>query len=62
MAEHFPNQGKETASRFIYIYNINKSSKVKGKDRLYEEAREKQLLIYKGIPKRLLAYFPAEKL
>ena len=76
MAEKFPNLKKETdiqvqeAQRVPNKMNANrptprrikiKISKVKDKERILKEAREKQRVLYKGIPVRLSAAFSAKK-
>lgn len=74
MTQHFPHLEKETGSHIQEALkvpnkmNLRKPTPIcnincqKLKDRLFEEAREKQPLIYKGTPIRLLAYFLAEKI
>ena len=75
MAEKLPNQKKETdihvqeaqwvpnkmnPNRPTPRHIIIKMSKLKDKQRILKVAREKQRIIYKGIPIRLSADFSAE--
>ena len=77
MVENFPNTGKEIVNQVPEAqrdpYRINprwnipthiliKLSKIKYKEKILKAAREKQQIIYKGIPKRLRADFSAETL
>ena len=77
MAENFPNLAKETdiqvqeAQRVPNKMNPKRPTprhftitllKVKDKERILKAAREKQLVIYKGIPIRLSADFSTETL
>lgn len=78
MAEHFPNPGKETGiqiqearevpsrmnqrDQHQYIHIINKLWKVKEKDRIFKEAREKQLLIYIRKLHNTISIFPSGKM
>ena len=59
-AQRVPNKmdSKRPNSRHIII----KMPKVKEKERILEAAREKQLVIYRGIPIRLSADFSKETL
>ena len=74
-AENFPNMGKEIvnqaqeAQRVPYKINprrnmprclLIKLSKIKHKEKILQEAREKQQITYKGIPIRLTADHSAE--
>ena len=75
MAENFPNLKKETNIQVQEIWRVPnkmnpnrptarhiiiKMSKVKDKERILKAAREKQRVIYKGIPIRLSADFSTE--
>ena len=77
IVENFPNMGKETvnqvqeAQRVPYRINpkrhmprhiLIKLSKIKYKEKILKAAREKQQIIYKGIPIRLTADFSVETL
>ena len=77
MAENSPNIGKDLDSQVHEPYkspnkiNLNRSSprhiitkllKIKDKERILKEAREKKLVTYKGTTIRLLADFSAETL
>ena len=77
IVESFPNTGKEIVNQVqeaqIVPYRINprrntprhiliKLSKIKYKEKILKSAREKQQIIYKGIPIRLTADLSAETL
>ena len=77
IVENFPNMGKEIATQVQEAqrapYRINprrntprhtliKLTKIKSKEQILKEAREKQQITYKGIPIRLSADFSAEAL
>ena len=77
MAENFPNLKKEmdiqiqetqrvpkkmNSNRSTSRHIIIKLAKIKDKDRVLGAAREKQRVIHKGTPIRLLADFSAETL
>ena len=77
MTENFPNLVKEIdiqvqeaqripnkldPKRSTPRQTIIKMSKVKEKERILKGAREKQIVTYKGVPKRLLANFSKETL
>ena len=61
IAENFPNLGKEAqrvpyrinAKRNIPRHIVIKMTKIEDKERILKTAKEKQLVIYKGIPVRL---------
>ena len=59
-AQSVPNNmdAKRTTPRHIII----KMPKVKDKERILKAAREKQKVVYKGVPLRLSAYFSKETL
>ena len=59
-AQTVPNKldPKRSTPRHIII----KMSKVKDKERILKEAREKQIVTYKGVPIRLSADFSKENL
>ena len=75
IVENFPNMGKEIvnqvqeAERVPYRINLRRNtprhtliklSKIKYKEKILKAAREKQQIIYKGIPVKLRAYISAE--
>ena len=77
IVENFPNMGKEIvtqvqeAQRVPYRINPRKNTprhklikltKIKFKEKILKATREKQKIIYKGIPIRLSADFSAETL
>ena len=77
MKENFPDLVKEIdvqlqeARRVPYKIDVNRSTprhiiikmpKVKNKERILKAAREKQLVIYRGVPIRLSADFSKETL
>ena len=74
IVENFTNMGKEIIksrkNRVPYrVYprrntprHINRTIKIKHKEKILKAAREKQQLTYKGIPIRLTADFSAETL
>ena len=77
IVKNFPNMGKEIvtqvqeAQRVPYRINpriktprhiLIKLTKIKFKEKIFKEPREKQKIIYKGIPIRLSADFSAETL
>ena len=77
IVENFPNTGKEIVSqvqeaqRVPYRINprrntsrhtLSKQPKIKYKEKILKEAREKQQITYKGIPIKLTADLTAETL
>ena len=74
MIENFLNQAKEidiqvqgvpnkmNPKRPTPTHSIINMQKIKGKERILKEAREKQLITYKKAPMRLSANFSAETL
>ena len=77
IVENFPNMGKETVNkvqkvqRVPYRTNLRRNmprnipiklSKIKYKEKILKAAREKQHILYKGIPIRLTADLSAETL
>ena len=77
IAENFPNLGKEIVSQAMEVhrslntreprettpkYIIIKMAKIKGKDRVLKEAREREKITYRGKPIRLSSDFSAETL
>ena len=77
IVENFPNMGKEIVNQIQEVqrvpYRINpkrntprhiliKLTKIKHKEKLLKAAREKQQIIYKGIPIRLTADLSVETL